>query len=253
MQGFGLLLRKELRELVRTLRLPVVLIVFAILGLASPVVARYIREILQAAGGADFQGVIPDPVARDAVTQLTKNLGQFGVLIAILVTMGSVAGEKDRGTAAFILTKPLARGAFLGAKVAAIGLLLALATALAGVLCWIYTAILFEPLPLAGYVAAIVLLWLSLAVFAAITFAASVVARSALVAGGIGLAAFLVTGFLSIVPAVSRYLPTGLWTIAEELAIGQLPGVLAGAVLVSLATIAVALGLSWWTFRRQEL
>jgi ABC-2 type transport system permease protein len=253
MQGFGLLLRKELRELVRTLRLPVVLIVFAILGLASPVVARYIREILQAAGGADFQGVIPDPVARDAVTQLTKNLGQFGVLIAILVTMGSVAGEKDRGTAAFILTKPLARGAFLGAKVAAIGLLLALATALAGVLCWIYTAILFEPLPLAGYVAAIVLLWLSLAVFAAITFAASVVARSALVAGGIGLAAFLVTGFLSVVPALSRYLPTGLWTIAEELAIGQLPGVLAGAVLVSLATIAVALGLSWWTFRRQEL
>jgi len=253
MQGFGLLLRKELRELVRTLRLPVVLIVFAILGLASPVVARYIREILQAAGGADFQGVIPDPVARDAVTQLTKNLGQFGVLIAILVTMGSVAGEKDRGTAAFILTKPLARGAFLGAKVAAIGLLLALATALAGVLCWIYTAILFEPLPLAGYVAAIVLLWLSLAVFAAITFTASVVARSALVAGGIGLAAFLVTGFLSIVPAASRYLPTGLWTIAEELAIGQLPGVLAGAVLVSLATIAVALGLSWWTFRRQEL
>ncbi len=253
MQGFGLLLRKELRELVRTLRLPVVLIVFAILGLVSPVVARYIREILQAAGGTDFQGVIPDPVARDAVTQLTKNLGQFGVFIAILVTMGSVAGEKDRGTAAFILTKPLGRGAFLGAKVAAIGLLLLMATALAGVLCWIYTAVLFEPLPLAGYVAAIVLLWLSLAVFAAITFAASVVARSALVAGGIGLAAFLVTGFLSIVPAVSPYLPTGLWNISEELATGHVPDVLVGPVVVGLAIIAVALGLSWWTFRRQEL
>lgn len=253
MQGLSLLLRKELRELVRTLRLPVVLIVFAILGLVSPVIARYIREILQAAGGADFQGVIPDPVARDAVTQLTKNLGQFGVFIAILVTMGSVAGEKDRGTAAFILTKPIGRGAFLGAKVAAIGLLLALATALAGVLCWIYTAILFEPLPLAGYVAAIVLLWLSLAVFAAITFAASVAARSALVAGGIGLAAFLVTGFLSVVPALARYLPTGLWSISEELAIGHVPELLVGPVAVGLAIIAMALGLSSWAFRRQEL
>ncbi len=128
-----------------------------------------------------------------------------------------------------------------------------MATALAGVLCWIYTAILFEPLPLAGYVAAIVLLWLSLAVFAAITFAASVVARSALVAGGIGLAVFLVTGFLSVVPAFARYLPTGLWGISEELAIGHMPDLLVGPVAVGLAIIAIALGLSWLTFRRQEL
>ena len=106
---------------------------------SRPCLARYIREILQAVGGAQFQGVIPDPVARDAVAQLTKNVGQFGVLIAILISMGTVATEKDRGTAAFLLTKPLGRGAFLGAKAAAIGSLLAIATLLAGVLCWTYT------------------------------------------------------------------------------------------------------------------
>ena len=253
MQGFGLLLRKELRELVRTMRLPVVLVVFAILGLISPLVARYIREILEAAGGAQFQGVVPDPVARDAVAQLTKNLGQFGVLIAILITMGSVAGEKDRGTAAFLLTKPLGRGAFLGAKVAAIGLLLAMATALAGVLCWIYTAILFEPLPLAGYVAAITFLWLSLAVFAAITFAASVMAPSALVAGGIGLAALLAAGMLSVIPGFAPYLPTGLWGMADDLAIGAVPDPLVGPLATNVAIITVAIALSWWSFRRQEL
>ncbi len=253
MQGFGLLLRKELREMARTMRLPVVLIVFALLGLLSPVMARYMKEILGAVGGAAFEGAVPDPVARDAVAQLTKNLGQFGVLIAILITMGSVAGEKDRGTAAFLLTKPLGRGAFLGAKVAAIGLLLAMATALAGVLCWVYTAILFEPLPLAGYVAAMALLWLSLAVFAAITFAASVLAPSALVAGGIGLAALLVAGFLSVIPGLAPYLPTGLWGISDELAIGDVPDLLIGPIAVNLAIIVVALGLSWWSFRRQEL
>lgn len=253
MRAYGLLVRKELLESLRTLRLPVVLIVFALLGLVSPVLARYVREILQAFGGTQFEGVIPDPVARDAVSQLTRNLGQFGVLIAILVTMGSVANEKERGTVAFLLTKPIGRGAFLGAKVTTIGGLLAVATLLAGVLCWAYTAILFEPLPLLGYAAAIMVVWLSLAVFAALTFAASVVAPSALVAGGIGLGLLLVAGFASVLPGLAPYLPTGLWGIADELAVGNAPDPTLGPIVVNVVIILAAIGLAWWSFRRQEL
>ena len=220
MSGLRLLLGKEMREQVRTLRLPVVLVVFAILGLMSPLVARYVHEIIDAVGGGQLEGVIPDPVVGDAVVQFTKNVGQFGVVIAILVTMGAVAGEKDHGTAAFLLTKPLTRGAFLAAKVVAIGVLLALGIALAGLLCWVYTAILFAPLPIGGYVAAMVLVWLSLAVFAAITFLASVAARSSIVAGGIGLGALVVAGILGALPGVGSYLPTSLWGAAEQLALG---------------------------------
>lgn len=253
MAGYGLLLRKEVLEQLRTRRSPVVLIVFTLLGLVSPVVARYMGEILEVAGGTEFQIVLPDPEARDAVVQLTRNLGQFGVLITILVTMGAVAGEKDRGTAVFILTKPLGREAFLGAKLTAIALLLALATALAGAACWVYTAILFEPLPLAGYVAAMALVWLSLLVFAAITFLASVVAPSTLVAGGLGLAALLLSGFLAVVPNLASYLPTGLWAIADELAVGDVPDPLILPVLLNAGVIAAAVAASWWSFRGQEL
>ena len=128
MSGLQLLLRKELREQVRTMRLPVVVAVFAIVGLLSPVVARYIREIIDAVGGTQLEGLIPEPVVGDAVLQFTKNVGQFGVIIAILVTMGTVAAEKDSGTAAFLLTKPISRGSFLAAKVVAIGVLLAVST-----------------------------------------------------------------------------------------------------------------------------
>jgi ABC-2 type transport system permease protein len=253
MRGFRLLFGKEMRESARTARLPVVLLVFALLGLVSPVLARYMREILEAVGGNQFQGLIPDPVVDDAVIQFTKNLGQFGVLIAVLISMGSVAGEKERGTAAFLLTKPLDRGAFLGAKVAAIGLLLAMATALAGASCWAYTAILFEPLPVVGYVIAVALVWLSLAVFAAITFAASVVAPSALVAGGVGIVALLLAGFASVVPGLAPYLPTGLWGIATELAVGNTPVAMAGPIVANVSIIVIACALSAWSFRRQEL
>lgn len=253
MSGFGLLLRKEVREQVRTGRLLATVAVFAILGLLSPVFARYVREIVEAIGGGDLQGMIPEPTVGDAVSQLTKNLGQFGVAIAILLSMGSVAAEKDRGTAAFLLTKPIGRGAFIGAKVAALGALLALATAVAGVLCWIYTAILFEPLPVAGFAAATALVWLFLATFAALTFLASVVSRSAIVAGGIGLMALLGIGILSALPGLGTYLPTSLWGAADALALGTVPSPLAGPVLASGGFVVVALALSWWSFRRQEL
>ena len=97
MTGFALMLGKEAREQIRTARLMVVVAVFALFGLLSPVVARYTREIVEAVGGGQFGGMIPEPTVADAVIQLTKNVGQFGVVIAILVTMGAVAAEKERG------------------------------------------------------------------------------------------------------------------------------------------------------------
>ena len=253
MTGLGLLLRKEIREQARTMRLVAVVAVFALLGLLSPVFARYVREIVEAVGGGQFEGMIPEPVVGDAVVQFTKNMGQFGVLIAILVAMGSVATETERGTAAFLLTKPITRGAFVAAKVIAIGALLALALAVAGVLCWIYTTILFEPLPVAGFAGAVALVWLSLAAFAAVTFLASVVTRSGLAAGGLGFGAFVATGIVSALPAIGPYMPTSLWGAADALALGTVPDPLAGPVLANVILVLAALGLAGWSFRRQEV
>ena len=64
--------------------------------------------------------------------------------------MGSVATEKERGTAGLILTKPAGRGAFLVAKLVAIGGTLAVAVGLAAAAAWFYTLVLFEALSVAG-------------------------------------------------------------------------------------------------------
>lgn len=253
MTGFALFLGKEVREQVRTMRLVVVVAVFAIMGLVSPVVARYTREIVEAVGGGQFGGMIPDPTVADAVIQLTKNVGQFGVVIAILLAMGAVATEKERGTAAFILTKPVSRTAFIAAKAGAITGLLAAAVVIAGILAWTYTAILFEALPMAGYAVAIGLVWLSLAVFAALTLLVSVVARSALVAGGIGLGLVFGTGILSALPTIGAYMPTSLWGAADQVALGTVPDPFAGPVLVNVALAVGAVVLAAAIFRRQEL
>jgi hypothetical protein len=39
----------------------------------------------------------------------------------------------------------------------------------------------------------------------------------------IGLATLTIAGFLSVMPGLGPYLPTGLWGMAEELAVGNVP------------------------------
>ena len=253
MTGFTALLRKELLEQWRTTRLPVISAVFLLVGLTSPLLARFTPEILEAVAGDQFQIVLPTPSAADAYDQLAKNLGQFGILVAVLLAMGSVATEKERGTAALILTKPAGRGAFLVSKLVAIAATLGVATAIGSAAAWFYTLVLFEPLPVAGFAAAAVLQWLSLVAFAAITFVGSTLTRSALAAAGLGVAAFIVLGILSIVPAISPYLPTGLSAPARGLALG-LSGVdVLGPTVAAVTLIAGMVLVAWLSFRRQEL
>lgn len=254
--GGSALLRKELLESWRTRRIIVVVALFLFVGILSPLTARYLPEILDIALGDQGAAIpIPTPTAADAVLQLQKNLAQFGALTAIVLAMGLVATEKDRGTAAFILTKPVSRPAFLVAKLASLGLVLLLGTAAAIAVGWVYTAILFEPQPILGWVALALLSWLALLAWGSITFLASTALPSAAAAAGVGIGALLLISLVAVIPPVGRWLPSGLDPGALALATGQsVAGAdLATAVIGTTAIIgasALAAGLS---FRHQEL
>ncbi|MFL5675783.1 MAG: ABC transporter permease, partial [Chloroflexota bacterium] len=221
MSATTVLVRKELLESWRTMRLPIVGGLFLVVGLISPLLARFLPEIIKAAAGDELPAIpIPTPVAADAVNQVWKNLAQFGAFAAIVLAMGSVATERDRGTAAFVLSKSVSRGAFLGSKVAGLGLVLGLCTALAVAVGWVYTAILFEPLPVAGWIAFAALAWLGLAAWAAITFLASTVTGSTAAAAGVGFGALIVLSILTAIPNAGQFLPGGLAAPAIALAAG---------------------------------
>ena len=119
--------------------------------------------------------------------------------------MGSVANEKERGTAALILSKPASRGAFLGAKLVGIGLTLAISLGLASVASWFYTAILFEPPSALGWLGMTGLLLLTLLVYMALTFLGSTLTRSALAAAAIGVGGLVVLA-IAVGPADHRSL-----------------------------------------------
>lgn len=257
MSGFPILLRKELLEAWRTRRLPVLAVLFVVVGILSPLTARYLNEILGAALGDQLPVVLPEPTAAMAIEQLQKNLGQLGALGAIALAMVSVAGELDRGTAALVLAQPATRPAFLLAKLAGIAAVLAVCTALGVAVAWVYTAILFEPLPIAGCLALAVLEWLALLAWASLTFLASTVTGSTMAAAGLGFVALVAVSLVAVVPALDHLLPTGLAAPAALLATGQSAavdgGALAASILGTVVLVAACAGIAVASFRRREL
>jgi len=252
--GFRPLLGKELREQWRTRRLLVVVVVFVALAIGSAFLARYTAELIKVLGGLPFDVVVPPPTTADGVDQFLKNVGQAGILTAILLAMGTVATEKERGTAALILSKPASRGAFLASKLTAIGVTLGVGLVAASATGYAYTALLFDAPSAAGWAGMTALLLIALIVYASLTFLGSTLTRSALAAAAIGIGGMIVLAVVSTLPAVAPYTPAGLsGDPARALALGTDAGPLILPLLANLGTIAGLFALSWLAFRNQEL
>ena len=256
MMGFRVLLLKELREQIRTGRMVAVAAVFVLFGVLGPLTDRYMKDLFDAigseSGGMTF--AVPPPSLLGASTQILKNLSQFGIICALLLAMGSVAWEKERGTAGMILTKPASRAAFLAAKLIAISITLGVAVILGCGFGYLYTLLLYPNVfPLGGYVAMALLMWWMLVVFAAITLLGSTLTRSAIAAAGIGLVALVVFGIVGQFPVVGDYMPSSLGKPALDLMLGNDAGSWLGPLLFNLALVPVMFVATWVAFRRQEL
>jgi ABC-2 type transport system permease protein len=253
-------LRKELLEQWRTRKVIVVVAVFLLFGLTSPLLARFVFEIIQNVPGAEgFAGLIPTPTAADAVAQYIENITQFGFILTLLLAMGLIAGEKDRGTAAMTLSKPVPRWAFVLSKFDALALVFLPAVLLAGLGAGYYTNLLFDPgLALGPFLLGNVLLWLWLLAMAAAVLLGSALGRTTLIGAGLGLlfsVALLIGGAF---PQAAGVLPGGLVAWAGQLglpvAADALPatgawGALAGTLVVIAFCLVTAVG----AVERQEV
>ncbi len=245
-------LRKEWKYLLRSYRLLIVGIVLLFFGLTSPVLAKFTPELMTLipTGGITIQ--MPPPTVMDAIGQYVKNMGQFGVLLGLLLTMGVIAQEKDRGTAAMMLVKPLPRGTFLLAKFLGLAVMFAICLAIAGLAAYYYTYLLFEALNLLGWLVLNLLIFTYMLVIVSVTLLCSTLTRSQGAAVGIAIAAIVVGWFAGGILGLGKYMPGELITWGVRLLQGDSsPSWI--ALGVSLALIVVPLLVAWQVFKRQEL
>jgi ABC-2 type transport system permease protein len=142
MNGFKTLLSKEWREQFRTFRLLIVSGIFLFFGLLTPVMIKYLPEIIKLAGEDLGTIELPLPTALQALTEYSATALQMGLLVAVLVTMGAIAAERRSGTAAMTLSKPVGNGAFVTAKMLAISFSFIIGLVLGGIGAYGYTWLL---------------------------------------------------------------------------------------------------------------
>ena len=247
--------RKELLQQWRTRRVLVVAAVFFIFGLMSPLLAYATPQLLSSIEGAEqFADLIPTPSTVDALGQYIKNITQFGFILAVLLGMGAVAGEKEMGTAAMILSKPLPRWAFVLSKFIAQSLVYLLAFTIAAIGAYYYTWILFEPLHLGAFLLGNLFLLIWLLTFAAVTLLASVAVRSTGAAAGLALLGAIILLIGGSLPTIGPLFPGGLVGWASTLGLdGVVAAANGGALTASLMLILVSLVTGVALFEGQEL
>ncbi len=253
MRGWLRFFTKELAEIARTWRLPVLGGFLLFFALSGPVLAQLTPALLESMTTSQPGVVIqvPDPTWRDAYAQWVKNLSQMGSFLIVIMAAGTVAGEVAGGTAALVLTKPVSRSAFVVAKAVALEAVLVGAVAAGTAITQAVTLGVFGRAPGAD-------LWLATAVwlaFASVLVSVAVALSTVLptlAAAGVGVAVFFALSAITLWEPAVKYSPAGLLGAPGQLVAGGDVAVgwpLAAALVLSV--LLVALGAV--AFARREL
>ncbi len=249
--------RKELLQQWRTKRIIVVAAVFAFIGLLSPLAAKFTPEIIRMVPGAEqFADLIPEPSVGDVMAQYVKNLTQFGFVVAILLGMGAIAGEKEKGTAALILSKPMPRWAFVCSKFTAQTLVYVGGFLIAAVCTLYYTWFLFGPVDGGAFLFSNLLLMAWFMTYVAVALTGSALTRSVGAAAGVGLGGAVLLMLSGNLPWFGPLMPGGLIAWASQLGLGTSSDPVAangGAIAMALVLIVMCVLGAMAAFERQEL
>jgi len=251
---FRTLLAKEFLEQRRTSKLWIFLAVFFIVGCISPLLAKYTPDLLRSIPNIppEFASLVPVPSLKDSIDQYAKNIGQFGVLLVIVLTMNGIAQERERGTAAMLFSKPVKRGAFVMSKWLAGMATLTASVIIGSIACAVYTVILFGSLPFGKFLIFNLLLLLFLTVYLSVALLASALARSQGMAAAIAFGFLAVLLVLSSLPRIGNYGPAGLLNWGSTMLLGA-PKTQWPALFISLVIVAGSMLTAWLYLDRQEI
>jgi ABC-2 type transport system permease protein len=244
--GFGNVLRKDVAEWLHGRRFWVLLIVSVLIYTLTAANA-WINDWLRASFPAGPGEVPPDPLPMTPMANLMAPVAtQFFVLAAIFASISLIISERESGTLAWTISKPVSRTSVLLSKwVSATGLVW-LAAVVVPLVATVAVVLALYGQPDLGIVAVVgVGLVAVVALYVAITLTAATFIASQAGVAAIGLVVFVVPGIIAgLAPALAPYLPTAIdtWVYAAAMGMtGSIVTPIAWAVaLVALLAIARA-------------
>lgn len=255
MRSYWAFVKKEWLESLRTFRLMILLIVFLLFGVISPVTAKFTPQLLRAVGIDPAAFGMATVTVLDSWVQFFKNVGQMGLLVTVIVFCGMVANEFSKGTLELVLTKGLRRSTVLLSKFTTATLLWTVSYLLCLFTCLGYTAFLFETEGVQHMFVSFFSMWLygvwliTLLILGGVLFKS--VLGSLLVCGGAAMALSLLQ---FLFPNANRYNPASLASENVKLLAGQTtPSDLLPAMLIGIGLIIGCMTASILVFNKKQI
>lgn len=257
MKQFITILKKEQLEYWRNFSWIWVPVVFILLAIMDPITTYYLPIILDSLGGlpegATFE--LPEIPAADAFMMSLAQISLFGMLIIVLLTMGTIAGERKSGITELVLVKPIKYSVYITAKwLAKIKLFLA-ALMIGLLLSWYYVNILFGTLTFNQFIRALFFysLWVIFVVSLTIFF--NTLVKSPGLVGGLSVGVLVGMWMFNLIFSHRLpWFPNNLSSyIGDMLHSGEIPTELWGTALITILLSTGLLLLSFYTFKHKEL
>ena len=138
------MLKKEIYEFIKLHKILIVPISFIFLMVSQPITLKLLPKIIKNGLPKDAVIHIPIPSSAEALSTVFGKFETLGVIILILISMGAIAGEREKGVAAMVLTKPINRTTFFMSKWTAYSILTILSFIIGMIITTFYTVNLFH-------------------------------------------------------------------------------------------------------------
>lgn len=255
MSTFNVLLKKDIMEQVRSRKLLILAIIFLFLAIVSPISAKLLPQLFKNFAGQDgITIIIPEATYNDAIAQFIKNSSQLVVFLLVFVVAGAIADEKVRRTLELVLVKPVSRTNFVLSKFLAYFSTISMFHLASSLIFYLYTVSIFKSFSFVNFLMVALLTLVYILLIIATTIFASTIAKSAAVAGVIGLlSSFIYGSILGMFPKIANYSPGYILSHYGELILKGWDVKFLLPALVSVALIALFMSLSIYLFKRQEI
>ncbi len=214
------LMKKEWKELIKTGKIYALLFPFLFFSILSPVIAKFTPEIIKSLTSTqDMQGIIikiPPPTWKDAFLQFFKNLNQIVFLVIAIVFLGSISEEKNKGTAAIMVTLGIDRKEWVIAKFLFQVLVVFSLIFLSYILCVYYTYFLFSEVGIYETIASTFLYLVYIFFILSLCIFSSSIGNNMLQSVGIFFAIFVLFTLFSIFPNLEPYNPLTLSSLQNQ-------------------------------------
>ncbi|HNQ67294.1 MAG TPA: ABC transporter permease subunit [Bacteroidales bacterium] len=244
------LLKNEIAEQFRSRKFIVVLVVFVVFAIMSPITALFMPDIISSVSESqNIKIEVPPPTWIDAVVQYVKNMTQIISFVLIIVYMGIIAREKENGILVFLLVKPVKRTAIIVSKYLSVLFVAIAGITVSFIVSGFYTFLFFEGFVIKDFLLQNLFILINIISTLFIVVLFSSIFKSQIVAGILSFVAYLLISLTSQVEKISEFLPSGLITQCNNMMKGteiSFMPILGTLVFMSICVVLSIISFSKW-------